>query len=98
MFNKQTPVTYPKLEAEINSAISNLEGIQPESKEYATIVDQIVKLDAVLSNNKVKKTAVSMDTLVAVGGNLLGILLILNYERVGAVTTKALGFVIKSKV
>lgn len=97
MFKKNTSDNYQGLEAEIVSAISHLNGINPASDEYAAIVDQITKLDA-LTNHKVKKTAVSKDALVAVAGNLAGILLILNYERVGAVTSKALGFVMKSKI
>lgn len=97
MFKSKTSVNYPGLEDEIASAISHLSGVQPNSDEYAAIVDQISKLDA-LTNHKVKKSAISKDALIAVGGNLAGILLILNYEKVGAVTTKALGFVLKSKI
>lgn len=98
MFSKtKTPVNYPGLEEEIARAISELEGVNPASDEYEAIVDQIAKLDA-MTNHKVKKSGVDKNALIAVGGNLAGILLILNYERVGAVTSKALSFVLKSKV
>ena len=38
------------------------------------------------------------DTLLVVGGNLLGILLILNFEKMDIVRTKAIGFVLKGRV
>lgn len=41
---------------------------------------------------------VSPDTLLIVGANLLGIMLILNHERLDIISTKALGFVIKGRV
>jgi len=41
---------------------------------------------------------ISPDTLLVVAGNLLGILLILNFEKVGILNTKALNFVLKGRV
>ena len=41
---------------------------------------------------------ISPDTLVVVAGNLLGIVLILNYEKLNIVTSKALNFVIRGRV
>lgn len=38
------------------------------------------------------------DTLLVVGGNLLGIALILNFEKLDIVRSKALGFVLKGKI
>lgn len=38
------------------------------------------------------------DTLLIVGGNLAGILLILNFEKLDIVRSKALGFVLKGRV
>ena len=40
---------------------------------------------------------VSPDTMAIVAGNLLGIALIVGHERMNVVTSKALGFVLKSK-
>jgi hypothetical protein len=44
------------------------------------------------------KTRVSPDTLLIVGGNLIGIVLILGYEHLHVVTSKALGFVLRGRV
>jgi hypothetical protein len=41
---------------------------------------------------------VSPDTIAVVAGNLLGIILILGYEKADVITTKALGFVLKGRV
>jgi hypothetical protein len=41
---------------------------------------------------------VSPDTLVIVGANLLGIILILKFEQLDIITTKALSFVMKGRV
>lgn len=90
----KTPVNYPGLEEEIARIISELSGLDPNSHEYAQTVEQLEKLDA-LTCHKVEKKALSKDALLAAGANLAGILLILNYERIGAVTSKALGFVRK---
>lgn len=44
------------------------------------------------------KITFSPDTVLVVGGNLLGILLILHFEKIGIISTKALGFVLKGRV
>ncbi len=41
---------------------------------------------------------ISPDTVAIIAGNLLGILLILNYEKLNVVSTKALGFVLRGRV
>lgn len=63
------------------------------SEEYTTMVDQLVKLYSLKDNQSNKR--VSKDTLVIVAGNLVGIVLIVGYERAHVVTSKALNFVQK---
>ena len=41
---------------------------------------------------------ITPDTLLVVGGNLMGILLILNFERMDIIRSKAIGFVLKGRV
>lgn len=41
---------------------------------------------------------VSPDTLLVVAGNLLGIVLILTYEKGNIITTKAINFILKGRV
>ena len=51
----------------------------------------------ILDENKTK-VVFSPDTLLIVGANLLGILLILNYEKLDIVSSKAVGFILKARV
>lgn len=41
---------------------------------------------------------ITPDTLLVVGGNLVGILLILNFERMDIIRSKAMSFVLKGRV
>lgn len=84
------------LDRAIDELFSELQGLNGDSEEYDKMSDQLVKL------MKLKKEVepswrVSSDTLAVVGANILGILLILNYERAGVVASKALAFVGKLK-
>lgn len=44
------------------------------------------------------KPKISPDTIAIIAGNLLGIGLILSYEKLNVITTKALGFVLRGRV
>lgn len=83
------------LDAVIEEALAQLSGINVETEEYARKVDQIAKLMKLKEQNAPKR--VSPDTLAIVAGNLAGIVLILGYERAHVVTSKALGFVMKTR-
>ena len=52
---------------------------------------------SILDANRVE-WKVSPDTILIIVGNLAGILLILKYEKLDIITSKALGFVIKGRV
>lgn len=66
--------------------------------KFPTLTKQLDELTKIKSNLKKDENKVSKETLWAVGGNLAGILLILNFERANAVTSKALSFVTKTKI
>lgn len=80
------------LEKVIDDVLSKLENLEPTSDEFAKIVDQLDKLYKMLPK---KEPSVKPEALIAVAGNLAGILAILNFERAGVITSKALGFVMK---
>lgn len=42
--------------------------------------------------------SITPDTIVIVSANLIGILLILNYEKLDIISSKAIGFVLKGRV
>lgn len=83
------------LETVIDSLLTRLENTDASSEEFAHITDQLVKLNAMLPK---KEPFVKAETLIPVVGNLAGIFAILNFERAGVITSKALNFVVKSRV
>ena len=93
MFKKTKEPT--DLDHALHRAHGQLKNHDADTKEYAQIVDQIVKLQTLQAAEKPKP--ISKDTWATVGANLAGILIIVAYEHSHVVTTKALGFVPKVK-
>lgn len=83
-----------KLQDAIDEVYSEMAGSQSDSDEYAKMVDQLSKLYKLRRN----PDRVSLDTLAIVLGNLLGIILIVGHERAHIVTSKAIGFVLKTRL
>jgi hypothetical protein len=89
-------ITQPTaLDTAIDEALAQLAGIKVDTDEYTKTMDQVTKLYKLKEQTTPKR--VSPDAMVLVAGNLLGIVLILGYERAHVVTSKALGFVLKSR-
>lgn len=91
MFNKDRLNLSKAAEAEQLRLFSELEGLDPDSKEFATRVEHINNID----NVKIKKTSVSKDAVISAAASTLGLLLVLNFERTGAIVSKAFGLVRK---
>lgn len=83
------------LEKIIDTLLSKLEETDPGTQEFSAIVDQ---LDKLYKMSPKKDTWVKPELLIPVAGNLAGILAILNFERVHVVASKAVGFVIKTRL
>lgn len=64
-------------------------------ERYEEIMRKLDKLFAIRNN---QKSNVDINTVLTVAGSLSGILLILNYERLGAMTSKAVNFVLKGRI
>lgn len=84
------------LDKAIDSVFQEMETVNADSEEYSKMVQQLETLYKIRSSTKDNR--VDVNTVVTVAGNLLGIVMILNYERLHIVTTKALGFVMKTKL
>jgi len=84
------------LEREIDSVLAIMSVWTPKSKEYTTMVENLEKLYKMKTESRVQK--IKPDTIALLAGNLLGIVLILTYERTNVITTKALNFVTKGRV
>jgi len=73
-----------------------MKSMEIDSKEYLHAIEI---LDALAeANSKKSSTKVSPDTIAIAATNLAGILLILNYERLNVITTRAIGFILRKSV
>jgi Uma2 family endonuclease len=85
-----------KLEKEIDGVITIMSLERPSSPEYKAMAANLVELYKAKAQERNRR--VSPDTIAIIAGNLAGLVLIMNYERLNIITTKALGFVIKGRV
>jgi hypothetical protein len=82
------------LDREIERVLRDLMRHEIGSEEYVKSLDCLSKLTSLQPD---KGQAVSRDTLVSVGANLLGIFMIIKHENVNVITSKALNFVTRTK-
>lgn len=75
----------------IDSVLSEMHTHDTDSEEYARRMTYLERLCELKENHR--REPLSRDTLVAVGGNLLGILVIVAYEQKHVMTSKALALV-----
>lgn len=93
MFAKKSQNNPSPLEALRDDMLLEVKGYALDSDEYIKIIDQIVKVQTLIDANR--RQSVSPDTIAMIVGNLAGIGLILSYERVNVIASKAVGFVLK---
>ncbi len=84
------------LETVIGLVTEELELAKPGSPEFDKIAEQLERLNKIASSRK--SAPVSKDGLIAVVANLAGIGFILKFEQLHTLTTKAIGFVAKSRI
>lgn len=82
------------LENEIERLLEVLNNEEPNTEKYDKVADQLVKLYKLKEVDSKKR--VSPDALAAAATNIAGILLVINFERVHVITTKAFGMIFKS--
>ena len=84
------------LEKEIDDVLKEMELLDKDSTEYRSRVASLERLYKAKSLDTNRK--ISPDTAAIVAGNLLGIIVILTFEKANVITSKALGFVLKGRV
>jgi len=94
----RTPEEKTGLDETIDYVTEALLKMDPDSDEFAKTLDQLDKLYKIKSHNRKDEDRVSKDVLVTVAANLAGIGLIIGYERLHVIGSKALGFVLKTKL
>lgn len=85
------PTVKTGLDKVIDETIEDIRRHDLDTKEYQIAVDTLVKLYEMKA--KTKPQTISPDTIATVAANLLGIAIIVGYERMNIVTSKALNFV-----
>ena len=91
MFTKSTIESM--FEKEIESSLKELDNHETTSEEYGKIVDQMVKLHKLKSDEGLKLP--SLDTVLTICTHVFGILWLTRYEREHPITTKAYNFIPK---
>lgn len=81
------------LERVIDDILTRMSTTSADSKEYAAMSDRLVQLYELKKYDASRR--VSPDTLVIVAGNLLGILMIVNYEKMNVMSSKALNLLMR---
>jgi hypothetical protein len=94
MFNFDKKPHDVALDKAISDLLEELEVMPGSDEDYSPTADNLIKLMK-LKQEVNPAWRPSPDAVIAAAGSLLGILLILNYERAEVVTSKALSFVMK---
>jgi len=85
--NPFKPTEPSSLEKEIERLFVKLANLPEASEEYDRVSNQVKKLYPLKETDSKKK--VSADVLVGAATNLIGIGMVLNYEQLRVITTKA---------
>lgn len=97
VFNKNYSKTDERLEAAIETIFIEMAGHESDSDEYLELLDRLQRLYAIRQNSTKPRRTISPDTALTVAGNLAGIALIVNYEKLNVVTSKAMNLLLKVK-
>lgn len=79
-----------KIAEEISRLLLDMRTKKRDTKEYAAMTDQLTKLYELHHKSRFNK-----EQAVAIGANLLGMLLVIKAEHVGIIATKAFSLVKK---
>jgi hypothetical protein len=93
MFNLKFDPEPTGIEKAIDALLSELESESAVTEDYAKMVNQLSKLHEMKTKESPRRP--SPDALVSAAASIFGILLIVNYERIHVVTTRALGLIPK---
>jgi hypothetical protein len=88
--DKKIPEYKRLLERELEHCLKSLRAQVIGSEEHKKIMDATVTLHGLMDEDP---PGVSKDTVAIIAGNLVGILLIINYEQLHPLTSKALGLI-----
>lgn len=97
MFRRKPNANEQNLEAQINKVLAEMQTVGTDSPKYPAMLEtlkELYKLKEVDYADKPK--ALSTDTVLQVAGSLVGIVIIVGYERAHVLTSKALNHLVKT--
>jgi hypothetical protein len=100
VFTRKSQDKAHPLDTVISQAITELEGSDSSSEKYTEMVAALKTLVELRNSDKeaAKKPSISPDAVASIVANLLGIGLILGFEKANVITTKGMSFVPKINV
>lgn len=87
---KTTPI-----DEQIDAVLEEMHAVGVTAEEYSKLMSYLERLNEI--KVKERQDPVSRDTLALIGGNLLGILLIVAYEQKHVMTSKGFSQIIRPK-
>lgn len=97
MFKPKKSETEILAETEIKKIYASLELMtDPSEEEYEKAIDQLVKLHKLMESESSHRR-ISYDKLADLALSALGLLVVVNHERIHVITTKALDVVRKTR-
>lgn len=83
------------LDESIDRIVRQMETVMPGSDEYENLLAHLERLMRLRSDEP--RDRVSKDTMAIVVGNLIGILIIVGYERAHVVASRGMNLLLKTK-
>lgn len=93
--SKEKPRSQRMIESELDRTLVQMKTEMVNTEEYAKTLSLVERLHKMLDNDK--PSSVSKDTLLMVGANLVGIILIIKHENVNVISSKALSFIMRPR-
>lgn len=93
----KTPFSFKEdpFDIEVNHILKQMASMEPESTDYKAAVDNLKTLTE--ARGQKTNSTISADTIVSGVVSLLGILLILNHEKLDVITSKSISFIPKMR-
>ena len=85
-----------KLERERDAVLDTMNGMDPSTEEYSAMAKNLVQIMDALSKDKERK--IDWTPIISGGVALLQIVIILKYEELNVISTKAFSFVGRGRV
>lgn len=84
------------LDEEMNRIVARMNEMDVTEEDYTALMAHLDRLVQLRKDDR--SSRIDPNTLAVVGGNLLGIIIIVSYERVNVITTRALTMIRDVKV